>query len=311
MSRVGQIAIAAGTFCAAISIGMFVQYNSATAARSPLPTPAILGQVQSAPVTMPRTPDAGDTAILPAALKAGQQHTTTPLLPLPSTTDQKPAIPACDIVMDAAVTLDAQAVLDISAPCHGDKRATLHHRGMMVSILTDAEGNARITIPALAVQATYVVAFDDGEGAYASVNIPEVAQVHRAVLQWQGDDGLSVHAYEFGADFADPGHVWSGAVDQGQGTLATLGDVGVDAPLRAEIYTFPAQAAADGDITLTVEAQVTQANCNQDVAAQSLQIAPGKPVKAVDLVMTMPNCDAVSDILVLKNMFEDLKLAAR
>ena len=37
----------------------------------------------------------------------------------------------------------------------------------------------------------------------------------------------------------------------------------------------------------------------------------GLEPSAIDLTMTLPDCDAIGEFLVLKNMFEDLTLAAK
>ena len=80
----------------------------------------------------------------------------------------------------------------------------------------------------------------------------------------------------------------------------------------AEIYTFPSgMTAVSGDIVLNVEAEVTARNCGRSVAAQSIQISPISDPTIMDLTMAMPECVAIGEYLVLKNMFEDLTLAAK
>ena len=80
----------------------------------------------------------------------------------------------------------------------------------------------------------------------------------------------------------------------------------------AEVYTFPTSRASDaGTVALTVESEVTDANCGRDIAAQS--IAPrgaGKPPRTRDLVLSVPDCGAKGDFLVLNNLLDDLKIAA-
>jgi len=62
---------------------------------------------------------------------------------------------------------------------------------------------------------------------------------------------------------------------------------------------------------LTVEVEVTQENCGREIAAQSIQLNAGLEPSAIDLTMTLPDCNAIGEFLVLKNMFEDLTLAAK
>jgi hypothetical protein len=77
----------------------------------------------------------------------------------------------------------------------------------------------------------------------------------------------------------------------------------------AEIYTFPtANARRGGEVTLRVEAEVSAANCGRDLEAQTIATAPGG-LKVQDLVLAMPDCTSVGEFLVLKNLFNDLKIA--
>ena len=80
----------------------------------------------------------------------------------------------------------------------------------------------------------------------------------------------------------------------------------------AEVYTFPTGVAQQsGNVELTVEAEVTQANCGRDITAQSLEVTGSAPLRVRDLELAMPVCDAVGDFLVLKNMVNDLKIAQK
>jgi hypothetical protein len=78
----------------------------------------------------------------------------------------------------------------------------------------------------------------------------------------------------------------------------------------AEVYTFPTGTTSlDGSIALSVEAEITDANCGRAIAAQSIRIDPLSEPTAIDL--NMPECSAVGEFLVLKNMFKDLTLASK
>jgi hypothetical protein len=84
----------------------------------------------------------------------------------------------------------------------------------------------------------------------------------------------------------------------------------VQNPLMAEVYTFPTGISRrSGAVALTVEAEITAANCGTDIAAQSLQIVPGQPVRVLDLTMTVPGCDALGQFLVLEGVLQDIALA--
>jgi hypothetical protein len=66
-----------------------------------------------------------------------------------------------------------------------------------------------------------------------------------------------------------------------------------------------------GDIQLEIEAEVTDATCGREISAQSLQVTEAGAPRVQELQLTMPDCDAIGDFLVLKNVLEDLKVAAK
>ena len=210
----------------------------------------------------------------------------------------------------------ASVRLVVSAPCLPNERVTLHHHGMIFTAVTDAAGRLDLSVPALAERAVFIAAFANGKGAVATAEVPDLADYDRVVVQWSGAGGFQIHAREFGAGYGEPGHVWHGAAPRGDGAggmVQRLGDAGTLAPQLAEIYSFP-RAAADsgGQIALSVEAEVSAANCGRDVAAQLLELrGPGARLRTRDLVLSVPNCTAIGDFLVLNNIVDDLKIAAR
>src|SRR5690606_6953488 len=107
-------------------------------------------------------------------------------------------------------------------------------------------------------------------------------------------------------------HLWRGKPRHpvaAAGFVVTLGDAAAADPRRAEIVSFP--AGMSRDIRLTVEAEVTAAACGTTVATETFSVTGGSPATATMLTLAMPGCDAVGDYLVLNNLFDDLKLAAR
>lgn len=255
-----------------------------------------------------------------AAVEAGE--VMADILPevLPIAPSEPVALePVCDPGLTATLGAAAMVELTLSAPCSPDAAVVIHHQGMMFTVVTDAAGFASVTVPALTAVSVFVAEFSGGTGAAVSITVPDLANFDRAVLQWQGQGGMELHALEFGAANTDDGHVWAGAARDAAvalagtgGFMTRLGDDSAETALIAEVYTFPTGSALhDGTIDLSVEAEVTAANCGRDVTAQSIQIVPGTDNAVVDLTMTMPTCDAVGEFLVLNNMFQDLTLAAR
>lgn len=241
-----------------------------------------------------------------------------------SVTDAVPGEPAspdlsCEYTLTATPDAAAMVKLNMSAPCMKNERFTLHHNGMMISEVTDESGAIEFHAPALSQNAVFIVAFVNGEGAVATVEVPSLELYDRAIVQWQGDSDLQIHAREFGADYGTDGHVWAGAArdlsaaSSGAGGFITRhGAADLENALVVEAYTFPAAMMdRDGDVRLTVETEVSQGNCGRDIEAQSIQRDADGDLKTQDLVLAVPECDAIGDFLVLKNLLNDLKIAAK
>ncbi|MCM2561926.1 hypothetical protein M8756_06950 [Lutimaribacter sp. EGI FJ00015] len=332
--------MAGGTVIVALGIGVVMQ-------RSPQPVPDTSAQTASldtrsdaavdTPVPMsgkaPEQPklEVSDVSFISAPDKPMAVETEMSQAPAPieiaaldakaPATESPPAVPlseveACEPVMTATPAPAGMVDLAVSASCMPDARMTLHHNGMMISVLTDDEGNVQLRAPALASDALYIASFENGAGAVARANLDDLDAYQRVVLQWRGDAGFQVHALEYGADYGDAGHVWRdapgdiGQILEGQGGyLTTLGDPDLPDGLRAEVYTFPVGAARDGDVILSAEAVVSEGNCNRDIEGQAIELGVGGTLKVQDLMLTVPSCDVSGDILLLKNLFQDLKIA--
>lgn len=225
----------------------------------------------------------------------------------------------CVPMMTSAASAGAMVDISISAPCYADTAFTMHHQGMMFTSQTDSAGGATLVIPALAEVAVFIAAFENGEGAVATASVPDFASYDRAVLQWEGDAAFMLSAYEAGASYGEQGHITAanpGTLERLQaaegGFLMRLGNPVAGKSMMSEVYSFPtALTAGSADVLLVAEVGITEENCGRDINAQSLQIAPSGATTALDLTMTMPECDAVGDFLILQNMFEDLTIAAK
>lgn len=232
--------------------------------------------------------------------------------------DILPRAEECEVTASAEVLPAAMVNLTFNAPCAVNERLTVHHNGMMFTETTDAAGGLTVTVPALTEQAVFILALTNGDGAVAQTTVPELGQYERTTLQWRGRAGFELHAREFGADYGQEGHVWSGIAqntdgmtDGKNGYIVRLGDSQSLEPLMAEVYTFPAGISArSGTIDLTVEAEVTAANCGLEVEAQSLEMMTGGKMKTQDLTLAVPGCDAVGSFLVLNNLVSDMKVAS-
>lgn len=329
-----RLVMAGGTLLCALGIGYFMQNStrpSATQSAQIMASANLAsGTIQAAAtpteekvevsdVTLasaaPALPEAPDVAALPAEPVVNAALEDTPLAEMPS----EEATPkfVCDYELTAKPEAAAMVRLTLNSGCMGNRKFTLHHNGIMFTQVTNADGNADFVVPALSENAVFIVAFGNGEGAVANATVSSLEYYDRAVVQWKVGSGMQVHALEYGAGYGEAGHVWAAAARNettaalGEGGFLTrLGDSDVDNALLAEVYTFPSGTAKrGGDVTLSVEAEITQANCGRDIEAQSIQKTTDGSLKSQDLVLAMPECDSVGDFLVLKNLLNDLKIA--
>jgi hypothetical protein len=314
MAQIKRYIIAGGILVCALGAAFIMkagattppQQSAAPRAEPPVKISAI--ELTSAP-TLPVLPDA---APLPDARVI---RTVARDVPVPGDLPSEERAPSfsCEAEMTASPRDAAIVRLDIEATCRPNARATLHHYGMMVTVLTDEDGRASIDVPALSQSAVFILAYEDGKGALATAQVDDLPLYDRYVVQWRGDaQSLRLHAFEYGADFGQPGHVWSrSGHDEAEGFVMRLGDDAPAPALRAEIYTFPtAGATRDGTVALRLEAEVTKDNCGRDLEAQGISTGgEDAALEVSDLVLPMPDCAAVGEFLVLKNLFNDLNIA--
>ncbi|MFT5065075.1 MAG: hypothetical protein ACI9TA_000684 [Reinekea sp.] len=329
MSRKKKFMTAASTFFVALGIGFVMQYGDAVASRLQPTDGLTANAITPDDLVMPQEATViGSVAIpqvtlpldIPIPAKLAALDTVSGSLAIPEIAAPG-VIPdqVCAVSMDATVLPLAMVSISVAASCLPDSAVTIHHQGMMFTILTDTAGMADVLVPAMAEDAFFISAFEGGEGAVTSVIVPELANFDRAALQWQGMNAVQLHAREFGADYGTDGHVWAASAGKldfvtppQAGFLVRLGDDTRDTPLMVEVYTFPTGTVSrDGSVALSVEAEVTAENCGRDVAAQSIQIDPSSTPTAIDLTMTMPECSAIGEFLVLNNMVKDLTLASK
>jgi hypothetical protein len=334
MARTKEILTAAGTFGCALGIGFIMQnsdaaterYGAASAVEAresslqSLDAETSILEVQDIELTsatfdvqtdqIDGVAPSSDTQVTLAAVSGTEDPAVEPT--------PQPAPAACEIIADARPMAAAMVNLTLDAACLPNERITIHHSGMIFTQTTSSTGSLNINVPALSETAVFVFAFGNGDGAVAQAKVEDLADFDRMVLQWKEAAGFQMHAFEFGAGYDDAGHVWSGnprdmaSAITGAGGFVTLnGDIDAAAPMLAEVYTFPVDSEGhDGSVVLTVEAEVTNANCGQEIEAQTLELNSNDSIRTRDLTLAVPDCDALGSFLVLNNLFEDLKVAS-
>lgn len=328
-----RVALVAGTISTAAAIGLFMQSGSPLEASAvaepreklvandldqPMDIPrinAMLGR-SDADQEIPAMPaERYAEAALPAQPIVLTVASEQPLSAMPK--EETVPILGCDIDVQATPAVAAMVNLAVRASCLPNERVTVAHAGLTFTEILDAEGNLEISVPAMDANAVFDVSFPNGYTSSASVDVSSLQFYDRVAVQWVGETGLQIHALEFGAFYGDEGHVWFGndrdltAVIGGRGGfLLRLGDGFSEVSHMADVYTFPTvNAAASGDVALTVEAEVNGANCGRVVSATTLQVQPGKAPIKKSLNLEIPSCEASGDFLVLQNLLQNLTFA--
>ena len=320
MDRKTSTLIAVGTVASALTIGAVMQYwptsQSAPIAKQATVAVTDVQEVSSTPKPA-NSLDLTPSEILPASLGTPPIEDAAPIT---EDTSQEPETSSaqCDATMTATPAAGAMINIDLTAPCHGGERVTLHHNGLMFTDAVAPDGTLQVQVPALTENALVVASFLDGGGAVATSEITSVPFYDRIVLQWRGDAGLQLHAREFDAQYFAEGHVWHGAATDPSratagegGFLTALGNENVADALMAEVYTFPTgMTDASGTVALTVEAEIIDSNCNAVIEAQTLELRGGDDLTSKELTIDVPSCETVGDFLLLKNIVQDLTIAA-
>ncbi len=247
------------------------------------------------------------------AMATTQATLTLPSAPQP-TQPESVAENSCTVTFDLSSDENAMLRLTLVAPCHKNERVVLKHAGLAVTAKTTVTGALFSDLPALVTDATVEVLFADGSSASGSIAAPEMSSLRRFGVQWQADDAFQIHAFEGKAGYGEPGdisgenpHSPLAGVPASGGFLTRLGDASTDLPLLAEVYTYPADGRENPDVV--VEAAVTPTACGREMLAETLATA-GSRVEINELTVAMPECDAVGDYLVLKNLAPDLNIAS-
>lgn len=317
ISRVRRATTIASTFAIALGIGFVMQNGDASAARysaekSPIVAKPVLvvdysplrpmtnfqlkpvPTIGSFPATVvPIDPDSIKLVAMveDVAVKGGQ-------LSLAGIQPTLAPTPDCDV---RAVTVpDPNGAVDLTviSECRTNAVFTVNHGGMAFTSETDENGMSMQTVPAMSVEATFFITFEDGKSLATSTYVPMAERYNRVIFQWEGHPG------EYLQETADMTSF---------GTIDRLGvDVG-EIPRFAEVYSFPESIAlAEGFDRIDVVATATERNCALDLFAESFTVFPGPSTGTFkDIRITLPGCDQVGDTIALKKILGETTLAAK
>ena len=326
-----RYALAGATFSCAVSIGFLMQSSEPGYAGHQLPQPGVTTVDQMVETRLPAaaTEDmrADGLPILPreALFDERLSHKTVALtvsrdMPVRSLPEEveTPNL-SCDVSMTATPLPAALVSLQLTAPCLTGERVVIHHGDLKFADSIGPDGILTVDVPALAENATFVAVLTNGDGAMVQTEVPSLQFYDRVAIQWHGATGLGLHAREYGADYNSSGHVWREArrdvtaiVEGNKGFLIRVGNPDLPEPLLAEVYTFPTGSAKmSGEVSLSIEAEVNGLNCGRRISAGTIEIRGASPAVTHSLNVDMPECDATGELLVLKNLLQDLKIAGK
>ncbi|MBF9058710.1 hypothetical protein HKCCSP123_05890 [Rhodobacterales bacterium HKCCSP123] len=303
---------------AALALAGHVIWQQAGPVTAPEPsgtsTPAFVADPPDTPPIQPAMPFVADRA---SGVALPTQAPSAPAVTV-AATPSEPLSPfglPCGLSVHSEALPGALVALDIMAPCRPDMRVEIEHAGLTFAAATDRAGLLTMDVPALETPAIFTIRLGDGEEDVTIAGMPDLIDIGRVAISWQGDLGIELHAFENGAEFGAPGHVWQGApgsaADAAIGTggfHSRLGDASIDRPHLAQVYSYPRTARAAP--RLSVDIPVTAETCGRPVRASSHQATAEGRVVSQPIALVLPACDAIGDYLVLQNLFDGLRLAS-
>lgn len=220
----------------------------------------------------------------------------------------------CGLVATASAMPAAMVALDVMDPCRPEATLEISHANLSFSARTDVMGLLTVDIPALETPAFITIKSAEDE-VMAIAGLPDLADFARVAITWEGDFGLELHAFEKGAEFGAPGHIWQDAPGRvadalagNGGFLTRLGDPRIGPRQQVQVYTINRADAAD--LTLSLDIPIKPETCGSPLAARALQVTQGGAIDIWPIRVTLPGCEGVGDFLVLQNIFDAPRLAA-
>lgn len=204
----------------------------------------------------------------------------------------------CDVNVATAPSDTGAVIMSLVSSCRVDMPFAVNHNGLTFSAQTDHQGKAFLTIPAMAVDATFFISFEDGKSFATSTVVSSAANFNRVVFQWEGHPGAYIQLSDSPTS---------------QARIDRLGtDVG-EIPRFVDVYSFPAGTnLTDGLNGIDLLAEVTESNCDQDLVAESFSVFPGLADLAFkDIRITLPDCHSIGDTIGLKKVLGEQTLAAK
>lgn len=221
---------------------------------------------------------------------------------------------ACSVWL--VVTPAESAMLDMSiyAPCDNGGEIEVSHAGMSFNTRIGADGQLMSQIPALTQEAMITVTFADGRVQSDSTFVDDLQQHDRVVMQWAAPAEFVLHAYEFGAEYGDAGHVYAANSREpsasDRGFMTVLGDASLENGQRAQVYSYPVgESVHSTAIRVEVEVPITSAVCGQAVDAMAMNMHLGEDMRQHEINLVMPDCDGAGGFVILQDIMPNQAVA--
>ena len=229
----------------------------------------------------------------------------------------EPEMATCAIDVQGISKPGALLEISVAAPCNSGEAVGFEHAGLKFSEQLGPDGSLIVEVPAMTGSARVGLNFADGTDKDVQISVPDFDAFDRIAVIWQGATGLQLHALEGGSDYGETGHVWAdtpgtpdAAITETGGFLSVLGSTA--GGYAADVYTYPEALMRRGvEPEVSIEAQVMETTCGGEIKGQILRTNPGRAPNIEPLTMAVPGCDAVGQILVMRNLPVELKLARR
>ena len=207
---------------------------------------------------------------------------------VPETT--APTYATCTPIVETAHLAEATIEMSVTAPCHANKRFSVHHNGLMLGYKLGDNGSLTFELPVLAQNAIILTEFPDNFVAVNRIRVQTLAAFDRTALQWDGSLELSLEP-------------------TGASTIpVTRKHVGSPEARQATILTAARSDNMDSMPSLQVKTKDSSV-CGTMVNFQTISVRNAQAAQVSNFDLTAPDCDAASAEIILKNLIEPTTLA--
>ena len=212
--------------------------------------------------------------------------------------------PGCAVSMSLGPAPLAMVDLVLAAPCNRGERVVIRYSGLSFTSVTGSDGMLRLQLPAMEASMLIAAYLDGSEVVLGKVESPDVAVHPRLAIVMSHPAHFDLRALE-----GEVVHVGASAprAEAANARVQILGVNAVADPIITQIYSFPGSDLTASD--LSVELRITPETCGRTLPMTSVLAHEGRIARA-ERAVTVPLCGTSGDILVLKNLLDDLALAA-